>query len=119
MNNAWDKIKSGKHKNIVIGLDQNLDFLKSSVHFATKIFIESILEHELAPCITCPTRVTKGSSTLIDILISCNLCGKQHSCVMLNDISDHFPSLLIVEDIFAKKRAMKTMVTRQISDPKN
>ena len=54
MNNAWEEIKSGKHKNIVIGLDHNLDFLKSSIHFATKRFIESILEHELVPCITLP-----------------------------------------------------------------
>ena len=117
INNAWNEIKSGKHKNIVIGLDHNLDFLKSSIHFATNKFIESVLEHELVPCITRPTRVTKNSSTLIDnILISYNLYGKQRSCVMLSDISDHFPSLLIIGDIFAKKRAMKTMVSRQISD---
>ena len=37
---------------------------------------------------------------------------------MLSDISDHFPSLLIVEDIFAKKRAKKTIISRQNTDRK-
>ena len=43
------QIKKCKYKNIVIGLDHNLDFLKSHHHGHTERFIEVNLEHLLIP----------------------------------------------------------------------
>ena len=99
------KIKLETHNDIVIGLDHNLDFLKSEKHTETANFIGSVLDNSLLPCITRPTWVTNNSATLIDnILVSCNLHTIQHSAIIVHDISDHFPSLTILDGVNQKKR---------------
>ena len=50
------KLSSFKH--VVIGLDHNLDLLKSSMHSQTQQFLEATLQYNLIPTITKPTRVT-------------------------------------------------------------
>ena len=45
-------------KGIIIGLDHNLDFLKSSKHCTTNDFIQNNLDVSLIPTITRPTRIT-------------------------------------------------------------
>ena len=61
--------------------------------------MEMIVDNDLVPMITRPTRVTKMSATLIDnIIISVNISVKQISCVLLSDISDHFPCLSIIKN---------------------
>ena len=62
-------------ENVVIGLDHNLDFLKSAVHKNTCRFIDLNLEQELVPTITRPSHITKSTATLIDnILVSQKFC---------------------------------------------
>ena len=51
---------------MIIGLDHNMDFLKSHVHVPTNDFIEEILTTGLLPTISRPTRITKSTATLID-----------------------------------------------------
>ena len=61
---------------LVIGLDHNMDFLKSMHHGSTSYFTHGNLDMGLVPTITKPTRITKSSATLIDnIIVSENLCG--------------------------------------------
>ena len=48
-------------KAIIIGLDHNLDFLKSESHGGTSQFIQHNLDFNLIPTITRPTRVTRNS----------------------------------------------------------
>ena len=61
------KIHSEKgNKQIVLGMDQNLDFLKSTTHNFTHNFLDVTLNNGLLPSITRPTRVTQQSATLID-----------------------------------------------------
>ena len=48
------KLKSEK-KMVIIGLDHNLDLLKSSSHKNTHSFLESNLSHGTLPCISKPT----------------------------------------------------------------
>ena len=51
------------------------------------------------PCITRPTHITKTSATLIDnVFISQHLHKSFDSCVLVNDISDHMPSLVNIHD---------------------
>ena len=50
---------------VLIGTDHNLDFLKPMSHKATNLFVDSLQEHSLMPCITWPTRITHSSATLI------------------------------------------------------
>ena len=67
----------------IIGLDHNLDFLKSSSHLDTNDFIEVNLDKGLIPCINKPTRITHHSATLIDNIISHRLVSNQISKIIL------------------------------------
>ena len=60
---VWQKLK---HHKLIVGLDHNLDFLKSEKHPNTQSFLEFNLDSDLMPTITRPTRVTQKSATLID-----------------------------------------------------
>ena len=80
-------------KAIIIGLDHNLDFLKSDSHSGTSQFIQ----HNT---ITRPTRITRNSATLIDnILVSQSLCGRYDSGILVDDISDHLPSVCVLRSL--------------------
>ena len=71
------KLHKIKGADIVIGLDHNLDLLKKDQHPNTHAFLECILENNMVPCITRPTRITNNTATLIDnILISNRLYCK-------------------------------------------
>ena len=60
-------------QNVVIGLDHNMDFLKSNKHESTQDFINQNLELGMLPTVTRPTRITKTSAMLIDnIIVSMN-----------------------------------------------
>ena len=39
----------------LIGTDHNLDLLKYESHKPTMLFMETLIEQELFPCMTCPT----------------------------------------------------------------
>ena len=55
-----------KTKNeLIIGMDQNLDLLKSEDHQITGKFLELILNLNLWPVIMRPTRITQQTATLM------------------------------------------------------
>ena len=77
-----------------------MDLIKSEQHANTETFLEEILRLELYPLITCPTRVTKSSATLIDnILVSRSLYNKSNSAIIINDLSDHLPCISVIENM--------------------
>ena len=87
-------------KGIIIGLDHNLDFLKSEKHQPTNDFIQSNLDFGLIPTVTRPTRITNTSATLIDnIMVSQNLCGSYTSNILINDTSDHLPVICVLNSL--------------------
>ena len=92
------KLKCEK-KEIILGMDYNLDLLKSNTHSETQSFLDSNFKNSIFPCITCPTRITNTLATLIDnIFISQNLHKSFDACVMIHDISDHLPSLINIHE---------------------
>ena len=92
-------LKRRKDYEIIIGLDHNLDLLKSHLNQATNDFIDLNLNSEMIPCITKPTRITKTSATLIDnVMISRVLQRSYDSFVILEDISDHLACLVVLKD---------------------
>ena len=106
-----------KNKDIVIGLDHNLDFLKSDQHPSTLEFIENTLANGLIPIITRPTRVTKSSATLIDnIIISQRSSNSYTSGVVRHDLSDHFPCLTVLKGINCKKNEPLIIKSRKLND---
>ena len=114
-----DRLKKQKDHEIVIGLDHNLDLLKSHLNQPTNDFIELNLDRELIPCITKPTRITSKSATLIDnILISRSLQRNFTSFVVIEDISDHFACLVVLKDQNKSIKGPKYIKTRNLDDLK-
>ena len=100
--------KINNSKKLILGMDHNMDFLKHSVHKRTHDFIELNLDDNLLPSITRPTRITKSSATLIDnIIVSQSLLTKGDSRIIIDDISDHLPSLVKFNDLLQKTKTSK------------
>ena len=107
------KIGRQKNHSMVLGLDHNLDFLKQEVHSPTCLFIERILDLGLYPTVSRPTSITKNTATLIDnILVSQSLIEKFTSNVILDDISDHLPTILFLVDMNLAKSEPLIVMSR-------
>ncbi len=91
----YEAILDQLHNNdtdVIIGTDQNFDFLQINSHRNTADLLDSFLEVGLFPTINKPTRVTHCSKTLIDNLyVKCGNKSDLSSGIILSDISDHFP----------------------------
>ena len=67
-------VNNNKACDLILGIDQNLDLLKSDGHHDTRNFLNLILDNGLWLVITQPTHITQKSAMLIDnIYISKNL----------------------------------------------
>ena len=75
--------------------DFNLDLLQCSHHTPTREFIDILFSFAFIPLISSPTRLTSYSATLIDNIFTNNLSQNVLNGVVLNDLSDHLPVLLI------------------------
>ena len=113
------KFTKNQLDNLIIGLDHNMDFLKSHIHTPTKDFIDLNLEHSLLPAITKPTRITRTTATLIDnILLGRIYQNFTCSKICIEDISDHLPSIVPLPDIEISNKPSKTITTRVLDQPK-
>ena len=113
------KLKQLKGYEIVIGLDHNLDLLKSHQNQITNDFLDLNIENEILPSITKPTRITKTSATLIDnIMISRSLQHKYESFVVVEDLSDHLACLTILKDQNKCVKGLRFIKTRKLDDKK-
>ena len=110
-----NKVYLEKNKEWIIGLDHNMDLIKSEQHANTETFLEEILRLELYPLITCPTRVTKSSATLIDnILVSRSLYNKSSSAIIINDLSDHLPCISVIDNMKSRKGETIELIKRDM-----
>ena len=93
------KVKSeDRDKQLILGIDHNLDLLKSNNHSATQNFLDILIDNGLLPTITWPTRITQQSATLIDnIFISEVLQHNFDSAILIHDMSDHLPTLALMK----------------------
>ena len=96
-------MKKEKPRGIIIGLDHNLDFLKADKHHATNDFIQSYLDFGLIPTVTRPTCITNMSATLIDNIIV-SQSGAYTSNILINDTSDHLPSVCVLTSLLSAKK---------------
>ena len=88
---------SKENKNIIIGTDQNIDYLKINENTNASLLYDLNLQNSLIPTISRPTRITHTSATLIDnINISITLSNKCKSAIIICDISDHYPCLTMI-----------------------
>ena len=71
------------------------------------------------PTITRPTRVTQKSATLIDnVFIGKKLQNNFTSSILIDDISDHFPSIVFLKNQKICKKEPLKIQTREINDSK-
>ena len=80
-----------------MGMDHNLDLLKSDIHTPTHKLLDSILNADMLLTITIPTRIMQHSTTLIDIFISDQLQRNFDSAIIVDDISDHLPCIALMK----------------------
>ena len=122
-----DSILKIKHKislekerrELIIGMDHNYDLLKSTEHKKTQYFLDTILNHELFPKITRPTRITKQSATLIDnVFISLNLHKNFESSILIDDMSDHLPTLTLLRQTKLKDTSPLIFKSRNLTNTK-
>ena len=105
------KIKR-EHKRIIIGTDQNLDYLKIN----SMKFFDINLTHNLKPTICKPTRVTHNSATLIDdIYIDAELILNVKSHIIVTNISDHFLCIAVVKNSRLINTSLDSYTTRRIN----
>ena len=109
------KLKELKQNELIVGMDHNFDLLKSASNSTTSMFLNLNNDRDLTPCITKPTRVTNKTATLIDnILISTKLQYNYTPFVITDDLSDHYPSLVILNNIEKCKRDKVKITKRRL-----
>ena len=82
----------------MLGMDHNLDLLKSNSHTATQKFLYIIINNGLLLTITWPTKITQQMATVIDnIFISEVLQQNFDSAILIHDMSDHLPILALMK----------------------
>ena len=98
-------LKKRENKGIVIGLDHNLDLLKSTKHAPTGRFISANLSLGLVPTITRPTRITRSTATLIDNIFISQTWLENFECgILVDDMSDHLPSIVSIKGLKTSKK---------------
>ena len=118
VNEVLSQIKSRTpNMEIVLGMDHNHDLLKSDTHKQMEEFLDLMVNSEMWPTITRPTRVTQTSATLIDnIFISSKLHHQFDSMLILDDISDHLPSLVLLKQTKIKNTEPIEFKSRKLTE---
>lgn len=88
---------SKERKRIVLMGDYNINLLNSSVHKESERFLDVMLDNNLIPYITQPTRFDKNlNGSLIDNIFFSELSTECVSGNIMNHFSDHLPNFLII-----------------------
>jgi hypothetical protein len=111
------QIINEENKEIIIGTDQNLDYLKTEMHENTSKMLDINFNHLMLPTITKPTRITHSTATLIDnIYISKNLQTDFKSAILVDEISDHLPCLTLIKQTRKWQHTQQRIKYRKIDE---
>ena len=106
-------------KELILGMDHNLNLIKSSEHKPTQQFLDGVLDKYIFPTITRPTQVTHTTVTLIDnIFVSKVLHQDFESAVLLNDMSDHMLLLIMLKKTKVTDKTNLEFKSRNLNDAK-
>ena len=79
--------------------------------------MDTLLDHNLLPVISKPTRITQSTATLIDHIFAQNINENSKSGILLESLSDHCPTYyLLGENIEARNLKEKKTRTRVINE---
>ncbi len=84
---------------VIIGADQNTDYLKIETDKSVAELLHIFLSEKFVPTITKPKRVTHPSATLIDNLHVQYTDESLYSGIIVSDLSDHFPFYCSVTEV--------------------
>jgi len=111
-----DILNDSKDK-VIIGTDQNLNYLNIEKHKATEDLFNIFYSHSMLPTINKPTRVNHSTATLIDnIYIKAHLCNKIETGIIKTDLSDHFPIFALIDHGKKQSYKNKTIQHRVVND---
>ena len=110
-------MKSEKpNKQLVMGMDHNLDLLKSNIHTPTRKLLDSMLNADMLLTITRPTRIMQHSAMLIDnIFISDQLQRNFDSAIIIDDISDHLPCIALMKQTHILDKLLLEFESRSLT----
>ena len=92
------------NKEVIFGMDHNSDLLKTHIHMGTQDFLNHMIENDQIPTVTRPTRITQTTASLIDnVFVTGNLQKNFDSLFLLDDMSDHLPSLVLLKQTKLKR----------------
>ena len=104
---------------IILGMDHNLDLLKSHIHQSTQSLIDIMIKNNMHPTITRPTQVTNTTATLIDnVFIDDKLFQSFDSCILIEDISDYLPAIILLKQMKILNRKPIEFNSRGLTDDK-
>ena len=90
---------------VIICGDINIDFMKHELTL-TKDYIDVLVELQLIPLVTIPTRITDNTCTAIDHIYirpsKKNICKQVKSGVLYCDMTDHLPVFILLSNQFPK-----------------
>ena len=120
LNMVIDKIHLEKgEKELVLCMDHNLDLLKCSIHEPTHKYLDTLVEKGVLPTITHPTRITQTSAMLIDnVFVSSKLHHSFDSGIILSDMSDHLPSLVLLKQTKLLNKESLEFTSRNLNSKK-
>ena len=87
-----NNIKETKISDVIIGTDQNFDYIKISEQQNIADLLELYIPNGYIPTTTRPTRISHSSATLIDnIYTTLKSNSQMQTDIITTDISDHLP----------------------------
>ena len=118
--NIITKVKLEKnHKQLILWMDHNFDLLKCNQHRPTKRFLDKMMDLDMLPAITRPTRITSNTATLIDnVFISDQLQRNFDSGLIVDDITDHLPSIVLMKQTRITDKSPIEFDSRILTDDK-
>ena len=90
--------EASKHySNIVIGTDQNIDYMNVMNDSNAADLLNECLSAGYKPLFNKPTRITRNTCTALDNIYARGLNSNFTSCILETDLSDHFPLFSIAQ----------------------
>ena len=94
------KLLKESYKRILLLGDFNIDLLKSELSDSINNFIDTLSSDFLLPHILLPTRISKTSTLIDNILSNSTSLEEIESSNVTSTFSDHFPQSIFLKDFF-------------------
>ncbi len=107
----FEKINSENKKCYIMG-DFNIDLLKDDFHKPTHDYLNLVYSHSFIPTVYKPTRITEYTATIIDNILVNNY-DNVNTEILVTDISDHLPTVLVEDHLPKAKRPENNFFLRR------